>query len=193
MAEAAGSRRRGSTESADGPEPARPDARPGPPAPEAPRRKATPTAFDFFPQEEAQQTRISRFFEELHAGRLTTTRCRKDGELHWPPRVVCPHCHGEELEWVTLPLTGRLYAYSALLAGAPLGMETELPIVMGLADLDGEPVRLFGRIVGAAWTELAVGQAVRVEPFELEDGRVFYRFRAVGGADAKVASALGFN
>jgi uncharacterized OB-fold protein len=188
VAEASGARRRSSTEPASGPEPARPDARPSAPAPEAPRRKATPTAFDFFPQEEAQQTRISRFFDELRAGRLTTTRCRKDGELHWPPRVACPHCHGEDLEWVTLPLTGTLYAFSALLAGAPLGMETELPIVMGLADLDGESIRLFGRIVGAAWSDLRVGDRVRVEPFELEDGRVFYRFRAVGGADERVAS-----
>ena len=188
MAEAAGARRRSSTEPANSPGPARPEARPTSPAPEASRRKSTATAFDFFPQEEAQQTRISRFFDELRAGRLTTTRCRKDGELHWPPRVTCPHCHGEDLEWVTLPLTGKLYAFSALLAGAPLGMETELPIVMGLADLDGEAVRVFGRIVGAAWSDLTVGQAVRVEPFELEDGRVFYRFRAVGGADGQAPS-----
>lgn len=188
MAEAAGSRRRTEAEGASPTEPSRAEARTPPTAREAPKSKPTPTAFDFFPQEEAQQTRLARFFEELRGGRFTTTRCRKDGELLWPPRVTCPHCHGEEMDWVPLPLTGTLYAFSALLAGAPLGMETELPIVMGLADLDGEPLRLFGRIVGKPWDRLRVGEPVRIEPFEVGDGRVFYRFRTVGAAVDRVVS-----
>jgi uncharacterized OB-fold protein len=151
-------------------------------------KRTTPTAFDFFPQEESQQTRVSRFFEELRAGRLSTTRCRKDGALLWPPRVACPRCHGEDLEWVELPLTGRLYAFSAVLVGAPLGMEQDLPITVGLADLEGAPLRLFGRIVGAGWERLRVGQRVRVEPFAVPDERVFYRFR-VDGSLAENSSA----
>ncbi|HEV2449764.1 MAG TPA: OB-fold domain-containing protein [Thermoplasmata archaeon] len=188
MAEARESRRRAEADAPSPSEPSRSETRTSVPPREGPKPKPTPTAFDFFPQEEAQQTRVARFFDELRGGRFTTTRCRKDGELLWPPRVTCPHCHGEEMDWVTLPLTGTLYAFSALLAGAPLGMETELPIVMGLADLDGEPLRLFGRIVGASWDQLRVGQAVRIEPFELADGRVFYRFRALGAADDRVVS-----
>lgn len=188
MADASEGRRRTVADGTSASEPARAEPSAPPPHREAPRSKPTPTAFDFFPQEEAQQTRVARFFDELRGGRFTTTRCRKDGELLWPPRVTCPHCHGEEMDWVPLPLTGTLYAFSALLAGAPLGMETELPIVMGLADLDGEPLRLFGRIVGTRWEQLRVGQAVRIEPYELGDGRVFYRFRAVGGVDEPVVS-----
>jgi len=44
-------------------------------------------------------------------------------------------------------------------------------------DLDGAPLRLFGRIEGAPWTALRVGQEVRVESYDVGDGRVFYRFR----------------
>lgn len=152
-----------------------------PSRPETPPRtkEKLPFLLDFFPLESADQTRIHPFFERLREGRLSTTRCRKDGELHWPPRTVCPTCHSEDLEWVDLPESGHLYAFSAVLAGAPLGLEADVPFAVGLVDLAGAPLRLFGRIEGRPWTELRIGQRVRVEPYALADGRMFYRFRAV--------------
>jgi len=142
-------------------------------------RAKTPFLLDFFPLETADQTRLYRFYERLREGRLSTTRCSHDGELHWPPRTACPTCHTEELDWVDLPEGGHIYAFSAVLAGAPLGMETEVPFAVGLVDLDGAPLRLFGRIEGRPWTELGIGQPVRVEAYDIGDGRFFYRFRTV--------------
>ncbi len=137
-----------------------------------------PYLLDYYPLEEARFTSLSAFFEALRVGRWTTTRCGKDGLL-WPPRLVCPKCHTAALEWVDLPTEGYLYAFSAMLAAAPLGMESDLPFVVGLVDLEGVPLRIYGRIVGTPWMECRVGQRVRVEPYEIPDGRVFYRFRTV--------------
>ncbi|MGA8710298.1 MAG: OB-fold domain-containing protein [Thermoplasmata archaeon] len=137
-----------------------------------------PFLLDFFPLETADQTRLHAFFDRLREGRLSTTRCRRDQELLWPPRTACPKCHSEELDWVDLPETGHIYAFSAVLVGAPLGMEADIPFAVGLVDLDGAPLRLFGRIEGRPWTELRVGQKVRVEAYDIGDGRMFYRFRA---------------
>jgi uncharacterized protein len=159
--------------------PAPPVSEPQPPRPrvkvESPT--PTPTLLDFYPLEDPKFTELHAFFEHLREGRFTTTRCRKDGKLLWPPRTVCPVCHGAELEWVDLPTVGRIYAFSAILAGAPLGMEADVPFSVGLVDLEGVPLRLFGRIHGRPWSELAIGQRVRVEPIDLADGRVFYRFQ----------------
>jgi uncharacterized OB-fold protein len=58
-------------------------------------------------------------------------------------------------------------------------MEADVPFSVGLVDLEGVPLRLFGRIEGRPWTELRVGGKVRVETYALDDGRVFYRFRSV--------------
>lgn len=157
------------------PEPA-PELREKPPT-DAPAGKR-PFLLDFFPLEGPEQTRLSRFYDRLREGRLSTTRCLVDRELLWPPRTACPKCHREELEWVDLPEGGRIYAFSAVLGGAPMGMEADVPFAVGLVDLDGVPLRLFGRIDGRPWTALHVGDRVRVESFELGDGRVFYRFRA---------------
>jgi uncharacterized protein len=138
-----------------------------------------PFLLDFFPLESAKDTRLFRFYDRLREGRLSTTRCPKDDLLHWPPRTACPRCHSEELEWVDLPERGRLYAFSAVLGGAPLGMEADVPFAVGLVDLDGAALRLFGRIEGKPWNALHIGELVRVEPYDIGDGRYFYRFRTV--------------
>ena len=78
-----------------------------------------------------------------------------------------------------LPERGRIYAFSAVLGGAPLGMEADVPFAVGLVDLDGIPLRLFGRIEGRTWKELKIGDPVRTESYDIGDGRVFYRFRTV--------------
>lgn len=155
---------------------------PAPPtrSPPASPERTTPLLLDFFPLEGPTETMMAPFFRALKEGRWTTTRCPTDGLLHWPPRWVCPQCHRDDLEWVELPREGRLYAFSAVLAGAPLGMEADVPFVVGLVDLDGVPLRLFGRIEGKSWDHCAIGDRVQVEIFDLPDGRVFYRFRAVG-------------
>jgi len=160
-----------------------PEATP-PPAVASPteRERSKPAAkrpflLDFFPLETADQTRLHRFYERLREGRLSTTRCSRDDLLHWPPRTACPKCHTEILDWVDLPERGRVYAFSAVLAGAPYGMEDEVPFAVGLVDLDGVPLRLFGRIEGRPWTALRIGEPVRVETYDIGDGRMFYRFR----------------
>ena len=98
---------------------------------------------------------------------------------------MCPGCHTDELEWVDLPDHGTIYAFSAVLGGAPLGMEEEVPFAVGLVDLDGAPLRLFGRIEGKPWNELRIGERVGVEPFDIGDGRFFYRFRSGPGAGSQ--------
>lgn len=162
------------------PSPTEPDAVPAPPPePAARSREKRPFLLDFFPLETADQTRLSRFFDRLKEGAVSTTRCPKDNLLLWPPRTVCPVCHGESLDWVDLPGRGHLYAFSAVLGGAPLGMEGEVPFPVGLVDLEGAPLRLFGRIEGRPWTELSIGLPVRLETYDIGDGRWFYRFRTV--------------
>jgi uncharacterized protein len=162
----------------DAPPAAVAEAAPVAPAPPGRARDKQPFLLDFFPLEGAEQTRLARFYDRLREGRLSTTRCRADGEVHWPPRVACPRCHQEDLEWIDLPTGGVIYAFSAVLGGAPLGMEADAPYAVGLVDLNGIDLRLFGRIDGKPWTELAIGGRVVVEPYEVGDGRVFYRFRA---------------
>jgi len=173
------SRRRSASQLAPPSAPPASEAAPNPPASGRPRsEKPPPFLLDFFPLETDRETRLSRFYDRLREGRLSTTRCPKDDLLHWPPRTACPKCHTEELAWVDLPERGRVYAFSAVLVGAPLGMEADVPFAVGLVDLEGVPLRLFGRIEGKPWNALRIGEVVHIEPYDIGDGRFFYRFRA---------------
>lgn len=88
---------------------------------------------DPYPQQTPDQTRLYPFFEHLRQGRLTTSRCRKCGALPWPPRVVCPECTSDDLEWHELPREGRIYVFTVQEAGLPPGYDP--PVIFALIDL----------------------------------------------------------
>lgn len=137
-----------------------------------------PRLLDFYELQTESTTAIAEFYENLRDGRLTTTTCRDCGELHFPPRIVCPECQSDDLKYVALPHEGELFAFSSVRAGAPLGMEDETPFVIGIVDLGD--VKLSARIDDAAYEDLTIGDPVAIEIVEIDGPvdhqRVFYRF-----------------
>jgi len=118
---------------------------------------------DFYPLEDEKYTRISQFFKNLKERRLTTTKCKRCAQLLWPPRIVCPNCLSDELEWVDLGTEGELYAFTEMMLGAPLGFVARALLITA-------------RIDDAKYEDLKIGDRVRLKIVELEDSRVFYRF-----------------
>lgn len=133
-----------------------------------------PNMLDFYPLEDEENTRISQFFKNLKEGHLTTTKCKACGELLWPPRIVCPNCLSENLEWVDLGVEGELYAFTEMRAGAPLGFEEDVPFCIGLIKI--HDLLISTRIDNARYEDLKIGDNMKLLIAELEDGRVFYRF-----------------
>ncbi|MFQ6060484.1 MAG: Zn-ribbon domain-containing OB-fold protein [Thermoplasmata archaeon] len=135
-----------------------------------------PYLLDFFPLQDEDFTRIYPFFENLKHGRLTTTKCKKCGEVHWQPRIVCPHCSGDEIEWIDIPREGKLFAFTEIIHGAPLGMEEDVPFSVGIVELENPPLRIVARIDGAKYEDLEIGQMMELRIVNLEDGRVWFRW-----------------
>jgi len=133
-------------------------------------------AFDFYPLQSPAQTRIAPFFQHLREGRLTTTKCARCAALHWQPRIVCPACNADDLVWVDLPSEGRVFAFTAVYAGAPLGMEGDVPFVVGLVAFEGVAFKIVARIDDARYEDLRIGTPVRLKVLHLDDGRVWFRF-----------------
>jgi enoyl-CoA hydratase/3-hydroxyacyl-CoA dehydrogenase len=142
-----------------------------------------PLMLDFYPLEGDKQTRINAFFENLKKGRLTTTRCKKCGRVHWHPRVMCDGCNCGELEWVDLPKFGKLAEFTAMTVGAPMGFEGELPFVMGMVEFHGLDIKIASRIEGLKYEDAFSGMDVELKTVALEDGRVFFRFRPRSTSD----------
>ncbi|AHG03961.1 hypothetical protein HALDL1_10370 [Halobacterium sp. DL1] len=143
-----------------------------------------PRLLDFYDLQDADHTRIHEFYDRLREGSLSTTQCEDCGELHFPPRVVCPECTSDDLDYVSLPHEGTLFAFSTVRGSGPLGMTDDVPFVTGVVELDGVDLRLSARIDGAEYDDLAIGDPVELEVVDIDgptdQHRVFYRFRPRG-------------
>ena len=133
-----------------------------------------PQMLDFYPLEDEENTRISLFFKNLREGQLTTTKCKSCERLLWPPRIVCPGCLSDELEWVDLGSEGELYAFTEMRLGAPLGFVEDVPFCIGIVKIGG--LLISARIDDAKYEDLKVEDEVQLKIVESKDGRVFYRF-----------------
>ncbi len=145
---------------------------------ELPETIELPRLLDFYELQSAAHTGIHEFYENLRHGQLSTTRCRDCGNLQFPPRIVCPECQSDDLEYVDLPHEGELFAFSTVRAGAPLGMQSEVPFVIGIVDLGD--VQLSSRIDNAEYDDLEIGDPVELNVTEIDGPvdheRVFFRF-----------------
>jgi hypothetical protein len=48
------------------------------------------------------------YWDALKQHRLTLKRCHDCGKHHFYPRVLCPHCHSDAVEWVDARGTGTI-------------------------------------------------------------------------------------
>ena len=131
------------------------------------------SSIDLFPQETEDQNRITPFYEFLQKGRLTTTKCKDCGAQPWPPRVVCPVCMSDQLEWVDLPTTGILDTFTVEEIGIPMGFET--PLIHGLVKINAG-LTLFSRITDVKPEELREGMKVKLKVIPINRNRVIYAF-----------------
>ena len=138
-----------------------------------------PRLLDFYELQTEDHTKIYEFYDNLRDGQLTTTRCTDCKATHYPPRIVCPECTSDNLEYVDLPHEGELFAFSEVRGGLPLGLsEHDVPYVVGAVDLG--PVQLSARIDDASYSDLEIGDPVKLKIVEIngptDEERVFYRF-----------------
>ncbi|MGC8582576.1 MAG: Zn-ribbon domain-containing OB-fold protein [Thermoproteus sp.] len=91
--------------------------------------------------------------------RLVAKRCRKCGEVYYPPAVKCPRCGSAELEDFQLPHEGELVEFTVL-RSVPTDFLKQKPLVIGLVKLG--PVKVLGQIVDAAPEKLKAGQKMEV-------------------------------
>jgi uncharacterized OB-fold protein len=145
---------------------------------ELPDQVELPRLLDFYELQTEETTEIAEFYDNLREGQLTTTECQDCGELHFPPRIVCPECQSDDLAYVDLPHEGELFAFSTVRAGAPMGMEDDVPFVIGIVDL-GE-ITLSAHLDNAEYDDLSIGDPVELKIVEIDGPvdheRVFYRF-----------------
>lgn len=107
----------------------------------------------------------------LAEGRLDIQRCTGCSRHVFYPRLVCPHCSGSSLEWVTSAGTGMVYSTTVVARRAEQGG----PYNVALVDLD-EGVRMMSRVEDIEPGRVVIG--LRVHAFVGQiDGQPAVLFR----------------
>jgi uncharacterized OB-fold protein len=57
-------------------------------------------------------SKTKEFWDKLRGGSLVTTKCRKCGEISFPPQADCPNCMAGDPEWVQLGTEAELVTYT---------------------------------------------------------------------------------
>ena len=98
-----------------------------------------------------------QYQDALAAGRFEVPRCQACGAMHFPPRVMCPHCGGTALQWVALSGRGVVYSATTVRRKADAGGDYGVCLV----DLD-EGLRLLSNVPGLAPQQVRIGLRVRM-------------------------------
>jgi uncharacterized OB-fold protein len=114
------------------------------------------------------------YWAAAHEHRLVVRRCRACGARHFMPRVQCPSCWSDELEWMDCSGFGTVYSMSIVHRAPTANFAAVTPYVIALIDLEEGP-RMFSNIVGEGALEVSIGERVKVT-FETRGDAVLPQF-----------------
>ena len=119
--------------------------------------------------DEAREFNDASYRQFLSEEKLMGCRCKDCGLVFLPPKPICTGCHGRALEWVEMPETGRLAAFTCITVGPPAmqaeGYNRKNPYCSGVVEV-GDGVRVDARIEGIDPKQpetIEVGMAMRAD------------------------------
>ena len=115
------------------------------------------TVTDIYPQEYQDTTMMYSFWDSLREGKLTTTKCKDCGKISWPPRLICPECISDNLEWIDMPEVGKIYTYTIQVVGLAPGFKP--PMVFAVIKFENG-IRIFSALTDVDPEEVRTGQEV---------------------------------
>lgn len=99
--------------------------------------------------------------EAIAQGALPLQQCRACDGWVWFPRVVCPSCFENALEWREASGNGEIAAVSIVHRTHHKDYEPHVPIVLVLVELE-EGARMVSSLLGENRLEASIGDRVRV-------------------------------
>lgn len=86
------------------------------------------------------------FWEGCREGRLMLPWCSACSRPHFYPRIFCPHCGGDAIEWKQASGRGTIYTFAVVRQAIERAFADLVPYVIAIIDLD-EGVRMLSHIV----------------------------------------------
>lgn len=124
----------------------------------------------------------SRYWREIpQRYRLEADKCKGCGKILFPPRLICPECHGREFEQINLADKGKVLTYTVIRV-PPKQFIDQSPYAVGIIELD-DGVLLAGQIVDCDFSDIKIGQRMKIEFRKVynvgESGVICYGYKFV--------------
>jgi uncharacterized OB-fold protein len=123
------------------------------------------------------------FWAGARERRLVIQKCVSCKKYVFYPRLGCPFCFSDRLEWVQASGRGTVYSYSVVRNNPPSSFMDDLPFVIAIVELE-EGVRMMTNIVDCDPEVVDCDMPVQVTFERLNDEITLPKFKplAQGGA-----------
>ena len=118
------------------------------------------------------------FNQFLNEHKLMGSHCPNCDESFLPPRALCPHCYGDQMEWIEFNGKAKLAAFTSIYiaptAMIAAGYGRDNPYLTGVVELD-EGVKISGQILGLDANkpdEVEIGTPLKIAFVERGEGEV---------------------
>ncbi len=116
------------------------------------------------------------FWEAAKERRLVIQRCKECGKHIFYPRIACPHCFSDNVEWVDASGKGTVYSYTVVESNAPSAFINDIPYVVAVVRL-AEGVQMLTNIVGCHPEEVRCDMPVEVTFERLDNEFTLPKFK----------------
>ncbi len=122
------------------------------------------------------------FWEGTRAHQLRLQRCRDCRKHIFYPRLVCPFCLSDNLDWVTASGKGKVYSYTVVRRAMHPAFREDVPYVLAIVELEEGP-RLTTNIIGVVPEEVRVDMPVRAAYDDVTTDLSLLKFGPLLGPD----------
>lgn len=122
------------------------------------------------------------FWEGTRAHELRLQRCRDCRKHIFYPRLVCPFCLSDNLDWVIASGKGKVYSYTVVRRAMHPAFREDVPYVLAIVQLEEGP-RITTNIVGVPPQEVRVDMPVRAAYDDVTPDLTLLKFEPLLGSE----------
>ena len=118
------------------------------------------------------------FWDAAQEEKLILQKCQDCDKHIFYPRIACPHCFSDKVEWVDASGKGMVYSYTVVTNNAPSAFLQDMPFVIAIVKLE-EGVQMLSNIVNCNPEDVVCDMPVEVTFEKLDDEFTLPKFRPV--------------
>ncbi len=120
------------------------------------------------------------FWDAARQNRLEIQKCCSCNKHIFYPRMACPHCSSDNIEWVQCSGRGKIYSFTVVESNAPSAFAGDIPYVVAVIKLD-EDVQMLSNVVDCDFDDLRCDMPVEVVFEQLDDEFTLPKFTPCQG------------